>query len=273
MRIRIVDAFTDRPFKGNPAGVLLLDSDGFPDAGWLQQVAAEVNLSETAFAHPLPPGGGADWALRWFTPVTEVGMCGHATLATAHVLHSTGRASGALRFAARPGILGATAHEDGSLTLDFPTSPLTPITVPDGVPAALGADPLSVHDTSEHIGDLLVELADERTVRSLTPDFAALRAFSRRGVIVTAPADEPDGGYDFVSRGFFPNAGIDEDPVTGSAHTALAPFWSARLDRTELTGLQVSARTGLVRTSLRGDRTLLTGRAVTVIDGELHSAP
>ncbi|MFF1961969.1 PhzF family phenazine biosynthesis protein [Streptomyces sp. NPDC058220] len=273
MRIRIVDAFTDRPFAGNPAGVLLLDSGGFPDATWLQQVATEVNLSETAFAHPLPPGGEADWALRWFTPATEVDLCGHATLATAHVLHSTGRASGPLRFAARPGILGATAREDGTLTLDFPTSTLTPLTIPDGVPAALGADPVSVHDTSEHIGDLLVELADERTVRGLAPDFASLAVLSRRGIIVTAAAEDPGRGYDFVSRGFFPGVGIDEDPVTGSAHTALAPFWSARLGRTELTGLQVSARTGLVRTSLRGERTLLTGRAVTVIDGELLTSP
>ncbi|MFI5757621.1 PhzF family phenazine biosynthesis protein [Streptomyces sp. NPDC051569] len=273
MRMRIVDAFTDRPFAGNPAGVLILESEGFPDDNWLQRVAAEMNLSETAFAHPLPPGGEADWALRWFTPVTEVDMCGHATLATAHVLHSTGRAGGALRFAARPGILGAVAHEDGSLTLDFPTSPLTPVRIPDGVAAALGAEPVSVHDTSEHIGDLLVELADERTVRGLHPDFSALAALSRRGIIVTAVAEEPGRGYDFVSRGFFPGVGIDEDPVTGSAHTALAPFWSGKLGRTELTGLQGSARTGLVRTSLRGDRTLLTGRAVTVLDGELLSSP
>ncbi|MEU3188311.1 PhzF family phenazine biosynthesis protein [Streptomyces sp. NPDC006923] len=273
MRIRIVDAFTDRPFAGNPAGVLLLDSGAFPDDTWLQRVAAEVNLSETAFAHPLPPGGDADWALRWFTPAVEVDMCGHATLATAHVLRSTGLASGPVRFAARCGILGATAHADGTLTLDFPTSTLTPVEVPGGMAAALGAEPVSVHDTAEHIGDLLVELADERTVRSLAPDSASLVALARRGIIVTAAAEEPGRHYDFVSRGFFPGVGIDEDPVTGSAHTALAPFWSAKLGRTELTGLQASARTGLVRTSLRGERTLLTGHAVTVIDGELLSAP
>ncbi|MFP1629302.1 PhzF family phenazine biosynthesis protein [Streptomyces sp. 5K101] len=273
MRIRIVDAFTDRPFAGNPAGVLLLDSDGFPDDAWLQNVAKEVNLSETAFAHPLPGGGEADWALRWFTPVAEVDMCGHATLATAHVLHSTGTASGTVRFSARCGILTATAHDDATVTLDFPTAPLTPVPVPDGVPKALGADVLSAHDTGEHVGDLLVELSDEATVRSLTPDFAALVAHSRRGVIATAAADDPSAGHDFVSRGFFPRVGIDEDPVTGSAHTALAPFWAARLGRDELTGLQASARSGLVRTVLRGDRTLLTGRAVTVIDGELLTAP
>lgn len=271
MQMRIVDAFTDRPFAGNPAGVLLLDA--FPEDAWLQDVAREVNLSETAFAHPLPPGGEADWALRWFTPATEVDMCGHATLATAHVLHTTGAATGTVRFAARCGILSATAHGDGSITLDFPTSPLTQVEIPDGVPEALGARPLSVHDTSEFIGDLVVELADERTVRNLTPDFKALAAYSKRGIIATAAAEDPSLGYDFVSRGFFPGVGIDEDPVTGSAHTALAPFWSARLGSTELTGLQASARTGLVRTSLRGDRTLLTGSAVTVIEGELLTAP
>jgi PhzF family phenazine biosynthesis protein len=273
MRIRIVDAFSDRPFAGNPAGVLLLDSDGFPDDSWLQKVATEVNLSETAFAHPLPPGGDADWALRWFTPATEVDMCGHATLATAHVLHTTGTAGGTVRFTARCGILSATAHEDGTLTLDFPTSPLTSVEVPDGIAEALGAKVLSAHDTGPNVGDLVLELTDERTVRELTPDLPALVAHSERGVIVTAAAEAPSTGYDFVSRGFFPRVGIDEDPVTGSAHTALAPFWSARLGREELTGLQVSARTGLVHTALRGDRTLLTGRAVTVIDGELLTAP
>ncbi|MFI6873228.1 PhzF family phenazine biosynthesis protein [Streptomyces sp. NPDC050400] len=267
MRIRIVDAFTDRPFAGNPAGVLLLDA--FPDDAWLQSVAVEVNHAETAFAHPLPEGGEADWALRWFTPATEVDMCGHATLATAHVLHSTGTTKGPVRFATRSGVLVATPHEDGSLTLDFPTAPLTEEPVPAGLAEALGARPLSVHDTGPSVGDLLVELADERTVRGLAPDLRALAAHSRRGVIATARAADPAAGHDFVSRCFFPNVGIDEDPVTGSAHTALAPFWAGRLGRTDLTGLQASARTGLVRVGLRGARTLLTGSAVTVIDGEL----
>ncbi|MFD0270596.1 PhzF family phenazine biosynthesis protein [Streptomyces sp. NPDC127106] len=272
MRLRIVDAFTDRPFAGNPAGVLLL-ADGFPPDPWLQQVAAEVNLSETAFAHPLPPGGNADWALRWFTPTAEVDMCGHATLATAHVLATGGLARGLIRFTARCGILTAEAAEDGGITLDFPTSELTPVATETAVRAALGAEIRSVHDTSAHVGDLLVELADERTVRGLTPDIAALRGYARRGVIVTAPAEDPARGYDFVSRGFFPAFGIDEDPVTGSAHTALAPFWAERLGRTQLTGLQGGARTGLVRVTLAGDRTLLTGNAVTVIDGELLTRP
>ncbi|SED82191.1 PhzF family phenazine biosynthesis protein [Streptomyces sp. TLI_105] len=268
MRIRIVDAFTDRPFSGNPAGVLLLDS--FPDDAWLQKVAAEVNLSETAFAHPLPAGGEADWALRWFTPTTEVDMCGHATLATAHVLHTTGTASGTVRFAARCGLLITTAEADGTITMDFPTSSLTPLPVPEGLEKALGAEIVAVHDTADHIGDLVVELRDEATVRSLAPDFAALKDLSSRGVIATAAAERPHEGYDFVSRGFFPAVGIDEDPVTGSAHTALAPYWSARFGREELTGFQGGARTGLVRTRLNGERTLLNGHAVTVIEGDLR---
>jgi PhzF family phenazine biosynthesis protein len=267
MRIRIVDAFTDRAFAGNPAGVLLLDS--FPDDDRLQKIALEVNHAETAFAHRLPEGGAADWALRWFTPATEVAMCGHATLATAHVLHTTGAHEGTVRFATRSGVLVATPREDGSITLDFPTSPLTAVEVPAGVADALGAEPRSTFDTGPNVGDLLVELADEKTVHALSPDLRALGAYSERGIIATARAADPAQGYDFVSRCFFPNVGIDEDPVTGSAHTALAPYWAERLGRTDLTGLQASPRSGRVRTGLRGARTLLTGRAVTVIEGEL----
>ncbi|WP_171107253.1 MULTISPECIES: PhzF family phenazine biosynthesis protein [unclassified Streptomyces] len=267
MRIRIVDAFTDRPFAGNPAGVLLLDA--FPEDDWLQKVALEVNHAETAYAHPLPEGGEADWALRWFTPATEVAMCGHATLATAHVLHTTGAHEGPVRFATRSGVLVATPRDDGSITLDFPTAPLTPVDLPEGLAEALGAQPRAAFDTGPNVGDLLVELADEKTVRALRPDHQAIGAHSTRGVIATARAEDPALGYDYVSRCFFPNVGIDEDPVTGSAHTALAPFWSERLGRAELTGLQASPRSGRVRTELRGDRTLLSGRAVTVIEGEL----
>lgn len=267
MRIRIVDAFSDRPFAGNPAGVLLLDA--FPEDDWLQNVAMEVNHAETAFAHPLPEGGEADWALRWFTPVTEVTMCGHATLATAHVLHSTGAHEGPVRFDTLSGVLVATPGEDGSITLDFPTAPLTRVEAPEGVAEALGAVPLAAFDTGPNIGDLLLELADEKTVLGLTPDHKALGAHSSRGIIATARAEDPERGYDFVSRCFFPNVGIDEDPVTGSAHTALAPYWSERLRRTGLTGLQASRRSGRVRTEVRGDRTLLSGRAVTVVEGEL----
>ncbi|MFC7983903.1 PhzF family phenazine biosynthesis protein [Streptomyces sp. NPDC057336] len=267
MRIRIVDAFTDRAFAGNPAGVLLLDA--FPDDDRLHNIALEVNHAETAFAHRLPEGGDADWALRWFTPATEVAMCGHATLATAHVLRSTGAHEGPVRFATHSGVLVASPGEDGSITLDFPTAPLTPVDAPAGVAEALGAEPRAVLDTGPNLGNLLVEVADEKTVRGLTPDHKALAAHSERGVIATARAQDPSRGYDYVSRCFFPNIGIDEDPVTGSAHTALAPYWSRRLGRPDLTGLQASPRSGRVRTELRGERTLLGGRAVTVIEGEL----
>lgn len=270
LRIRIVDAFTDRPFAGNPAGVVVLGADGFPSDAAMQQIAAEVNLSETAFVHPLPPGGEADWALRWLTPATEVNLCGHATLATAHVLHTTGLVTGRMRFASRSGVLAADLAPGGRITLDFPTAPLTPEDDTDALAAALGVPVRSAHDTGPNVGDVLVEVADEQTVRGLTPDLAAIARRSNRGVIVTAAADDPAAsGYDFVSRCFFPAVGIPEDPVTGSAHTALAPFWSARLGKPELIGFQASARTGLVHTELCGERVLLTGAAVTVLDGEL----
>ncbi|MBL7255155.1 PhzF family phenazine biosynthesis protein [Paractinoplanes lichenicola] len=265
MRIRIVDAFTDRPFAGNPAGVVVLDR--FPSDEWMSQVAAEVNLSETAFVHPLDDGE-ADYALRWFTPAVEVALCGHATLATAHVLAVDGTVS----FATRSGVLTATAGPDGSYTLDFPTAPLTPLAPDAKLLDVLGAAPVSVHHTGPNTDDVLLELADETAVRNLTPDLATLATYDQRGVIVTARADDPGAGYDFVSRFFGAAAGVGEDPVTGSAHTALAPFWSARLGgRTELVGYQASRRGGLVQVSLRGDRTLLTGKAVTVIDGTLHA--
>jgi PhzF family phenazine biosynthesis protein len=275
MQIRTVDAFTSVPFHGNPAAVLLLeDATAFPEDTWLQHVAAELNLSETAFAHPLPPTGDTPlWALRWFTPATEVDMCGHATLATAHVLRTTGLATGPVGFATRSGILTATPHADGSHTLDFPTAPLLATEGPEGLAEALGAEPLTVLYTGDQVGDFLVELSGEKEVRDLSPDLKALAALSRRGIIATALAEDPARGYDFVSRCFFPAVGIDEDPVTGSAHTALAPFWSERLGRTALTGFQGGRRTGLVRTSLHDDRTHLTGHAVTVLDSELLTSP
>lgn len=271
MRIRIVDAFTDRPFTGNPAGVVLLDR--WPDDAWLRRVAAEVNLSETAFAVRRADRAEADWELRWLTPTTEVSLCGHATLATAHVLYQTGAADGPVRFATRGGVLTTTPAEGGGVVLDFPTAPLTAVPAPAGLAAALGCAPLSVHDTGPTVGDLLVEVADEAAVRELAPDHAALARIDARGAIVTAAAADPAAGYDFVSRGFFPNAGIPEDPVTGSAHTALAPFWAARTGRRRLAGYQGSTRGGLVRVALQGPRTLLTGQAVTVIEGELLAAP
>jgi PhzF family phenazine biosynthesis protein len=264
MRIRIVDAFTDRAFAGNPAGVLVLEGS-FPAEEWMQSVAAEVNLSETAFVHPLPPGGPADYALRWFTPAVEVALCGHATLATAHVLRRPGTA----RFTTRSGVLTATAAGDGAYTLDFPTAPLSTVTIDPELAKALGVDVVSVHHTGPNTDDLLIEVESEAAVRDLHPDLSAVSRLSRRGIIVTAAAASPGAGYDFVSRFFAPAVGVSEDPVTGSAYTALAPFWSARLGRTELAGYQASRRGGHVGLTLRGDRTLLTGKAVTTIDGDL----
>ena len=272
MRIRIVDAFTDRPFAGNPAGVLLLDGDSFPSDEWMLQVAAEVNHAETAFAHRLPAGSGADWALRWFTPAVEVSLCGHATLATTHVLSTTGQLDGRVSFRTLSGVLSATA-DGGRITLDFPTAPLRELPDEPELAEALGVQARSVHHTGPNTDDLLIEVADEKTVRELTPDLRAVARLTARGVIVTAAAGDPTAGYDFVSRFFGPAVGVDEDPVTGSAHTALAPFWGARLGRDELTGYQASRRGGLVRVALRGDRTHLTGHAVTTIDGDLLPAP
>ncbi|MDT7711032.1 MAG: hypothetical protein QOG20_6639 [Pseudonocardiales bacterium] len=269
MRIRIIDAFTDRPFAGNPAGVCLLDE--WPSAAWMQDVAAEMNLAETAFAHPLPAGDDADWALRWFTPAVEVDLCGHATLATTHALHADGLLDGPVRFATRSGVLRADVAADGRITLDFPLATVTGVPVPDGVAEAVGLPVVAAHETGS-LGDLLVEVADEQAVRAADPDLTALFRLPWRGLIVTA-AGAPGAGHDYVSRFFAPAVGVPEDPVTGSAHTALAPFWSARLGRPELVGLQASRRGGLVRTTVAGDRVLLAGGAVTVVDGNLQIKP
>lgn len=273
MRIRVVDAFTEHPFGGNPAGVVLLDGPGWPDEEWMRRVAAELKHSETAFAHPLDGDPDADWALRWFTPAVEANLCGHATLATTHVMRSDGLITGPVRFSTKSGVLVASLGEDGTITLDFPRAVLTEVPVPDGLGAALGTSPVTVRATGA-LGDLLVVLPDEKTVRALTPDFGALSTVSSaaalRGVIVTAEASEP-GHYDFVSRFFAPLVGVPEDPVTGSAHTALAPYWVDRLGRDNLTGYQASPRGGLVRTSLAGNRVHLTGTAVTVLDGTFHA--
>lgn len=275
MRIRTVDAFAGRPYTGNPAAVVLLGPGPWPEDVRLQRLARELNLSETAFARPDQAGDGlgdapADWELRWFTPGTEVNLCGHATLATAHVLRTTTAVTGSLRFRTRAGILRAEPRADGGITLDFPTAPLTGTAVSREMAEALGTEVLAAYDTGPDVGDLLVELRDEPAVRTLTPDLAAVARLPHRGVIVTAVAADPAAsGYDYVSRFFGPAVGVPEDPVTGSAHTALAPLWSARLGSDALTGFQASARTGLVRTLLRGDRTELTGDAVTVLDAEL----
>ncbi|MEC3952771.1 PhzF family phenazine biosynthesis protein [Nocardia sp. CDC153] len=270
MRIRVVDAFADRPFRGNPAGVCLVLGGAWPAEGWMQAVAGEVNLSETAFVKPSFAGGGGEWDLRWFTPTQEIRICGHATLAAAHVLVSTGSVGGMVRFHTLSGVLTARPRSDGAIELDFPASPVDRIDAEPGLAEALGAAPVGVYD-AQGLDDIVVELSTEGVVRALEPDMAALMRLQAKGVIVTAVADEPTGEYAFVSRCFGPQLGIPEDPVTGSAHTALAPFWAARFGRSALTGLQVSARSGLVETEIVSDRVLLIGRAVTVIDGELHA--
>jgi PhzF family phenazine biosynthesis protein len=272
MRIRIIDAFTDRPFSGNPAAVCLLDTDAWPEEAWMRQVAAEMNLPMTAFACPLPATSDADWALRWFNPVIEESLCGHATLATAHALHHDRGGPGTVRFSTRSGVLAAHTDENGTITLDFPAANLTQIPIPDGLAKALGVEPEATYDTGS-LRDVLAILPDEATVRAVTPDFNAIAQVTARddirGITITAAASDPERGYDFVSRFFSPADGLPEDSVTGSAHTALAPYWSKVLGRDALTGLQASERTGLVRTRVNGDRVHLTGRAVTVLDGEL----
>jgi PhzF family phenazine biosynthesis protein len=260
VRIRVIDAFTAEPFAGNPAGVCLL-SDGFPDDAWMQSVAAEMNHSETAFAHPREDG---DWNLRWFTPKVEVKLCGHATLATTHALHSDGLVADSVRFHCLSGVL--TAQVGDEITLDFPASPPQAIVAPAGVAEALGATPAEIHGTGA-LNDLLAVFEDEAQVRALEPDFAAVfRISDFRAIIATAPGSN---GFDYVSRFFAPRVGIDEDPVTGGAHTALAPYWATRLGRDPLVGFQASPRGGIVGTSVHGDRVRLRGRAVTVLDGTL----
>jgi predicted PhzF superfamily epimerase YddE/YHI9 len=261
-----VDAFTAEPFAGNPAAICLLEGDADPGPGWMQRVAAEMNLSETAFLRPEPGGYG----LRWFTPTVEVELCGHATLASAHVLWTEGRvpAGQAIRFGTAGGPLAAHPGDGGAIWLDFPATPAEPLDPPAGLVEALGAG------APRWVGrarfDYLLELEDEAAVRGLRPDPRRLGGLTPGsvGVIVTAPAAGP-GGYDFVSRYFAPAAGIDEDPVTGSAHCVLGPFWAGRLGRDELTGFQASARGGLVQVRTDGDRVRLGGRAVTVLRGQL----
>ncbi|MFI5691147.1 PhzF family phenazine biosynthesis protein [Kribbella sp. NPDC051586] len=266
MRIRVVDAFADRPFGGNPAGVCLLEAGEWPDEAWMRSVAAEMKHAETAFARPAELAD-ADWDLRWFTPTKEVVLCGHATLATAHALAADGKVSGRVAFATLSGILVAAVEDDG-ITLDFPVNRPFEVPVPDGLAAAVAVEPAEVYVTGE-LRDLLVVVPDEATVHAAVPNFDAITAITQReklrGVIVTAPGSE----YDFVSRFFAPGSGIPEDPVTGSAHTSLAPYWGERLGRNELVGYQASARGGVVQVSSSGDRVYLKGQAITVLDGEL----
>jgi PhzF family phenazine biosynthesis protein len=257
--LHVVDAFTGFPFRGNPAAVCILDSPA--DPAWMQQVAAELKHSETAFLHY----GAKGWNLRWFTPSQEVELCGHATLASAFVLWTTGRVQqgSPISFDTLSGTLGA--RQDGAwINLDFPAEPAHAIPLVAGLEQALGAAPVF---TGKNRFDLLVELPTASDVCDCEPDMAALAALPARGIIVTAASDLPD--VDFVSRFFAPSAGVPEDPVTGSAHCCLGPYWGEKLKKTEVAGFQCSARGGSVKVTLAGDRVILGGHAVQVFSGQL----
>jgi PhzF family phenazine biosynthesis protein len=261
MRLLQVDAFTSQPFRGNPAGVCFLDRER--DDAWMTNVAAEMNLAETAF---LLPRGDGSWSLRWFTPLVEVKLCGHATLGSAHAMWEEGllAPNDMARFHTLSGVL--TASRDGNfIELDFPAKINEEIPPPAGLLDALGVSAANFVGRNEF--DYLVELESEDAVRGLRPDFNVLRQLPVRGVIATSRAT--NNGYDFVSRFFAPAVGVDEDPVTGSAHCALTPYWAARLGKTEMSAWQASARGGALRVRLAGDRVKLGGRAVTVLRGEL----
>lgn len=257
-----VDAFTDRPFAGNPAGVCVLN--GPEDAGWMQQIASEMNLAETAFLYQ----EDEEYHLRWFTPTVEVDLCGHATLASAHVLWADGHLSSGeqARFRTLSGLLTADQRGDW-IELDFPAEPASDVESPAYLVEALGVEPVNV---GRNRMDVIVEVSNEKTLRSLHPDMGLLARVPARGVIVTSRSESPD--YDFVSRFFGPAVGVPEDPVTGSAHCCLGPYWAERLGKDELVGYQASARGGVVRVRLDGDRVKLLGQAVTVIRGELVGA-
>ena len=254
-----VDAFTDKPFSGNPAGVCVVPEP--QDERWMQNVAREMNLSETAFLHKQGDG----YNLRWFTPAVEVDLCGHATLASAHVLWEVGylEPGKQARFHTRSGLLTADRKGDW-IEMNFPAQPEEPSSAPPGLIEALGV-PVKYIGKSKF--DYLVEVNSEEIVRSAKPDISLLTTVPVRGVIVTSLASSKD--YDFVSRFFAPKVGINEDPVTGSAHCTLSPFWSKRLGRDELVGYQASERGGVVRVRLDGDRVNVGGQAVTVLHGEL----
>lgn len=259
-RIVQVDSFTDKPFRGNPAAVCILE--GPADEQWMKNVALEMNLSETAFLYP----EGDGYRLRWLTPAVEVDLCGHATLAAAHVLWQEGHlaADAPAIFHTRSGQLTCVKSGDW-IEMDFPAKLESPADPPAELSSALGA---AIVYTGRNQFDYLVEVADEATLRGLQPDHSTLRKLPVRGIIATAAGSD---GIDFVSRFFAPGSGIDEDPVTGSAHTCLAPFWSKRLGKTEMTGYQASSRGGIVKVRLSGDRVALIGQAVTVLTGELLS--
>jgi len=254
-----IDAFTDKPFGGNPAGVCILEKPA--DEKWMQSVAMEMNLAETAFLHPIEGG----WSLRWFTPAVEVDLCGHATIAATHALLETGklRADEAARFQTKSGWLGA--RRDGEwIELDFPATPASRVDAPPGLFESLGDKPQAVARSKF---DYLCEFESEKIVRDLAPDFSRLAKIETRGVIVTARSSTSE--FDFVSRFFGPRVGIDEDPATGSSHCALAPYWQAKMNKNQMIAYQASRRGGIIRVTVNGDRILLGGKAVTVLRGEL----
>ncbi len=254
-----VDAFTNRPFSGNPAAVCLL-SEPLSDA-FQQDLAMENNLAETAY---LLKEGDA-YRLRWFTPLTEVDLCGHATLASAHILWEMGelKPTEQARFQTRSGLLTADRYGDW-ITLNFPALLSEPVEAPQGLAEALGAEPVAVYKSRF---DLLILFESEQAVRELSPNFQALGQIPARGFIVTAKAEA--GEFDFVSRFFAPAVGIDEDPATGSAHCALTPFWAQKLGKSDFIAYQASKRGGVLRLRLEGERVLLMGQAVTVLKGEV----
>jgi PhzF family phenazine biosynthesis protein len=262
----VVDAFTKEPFKGNPAGVVVLDGPG--DEGWMQSVAAELNLSETAFLHRLD---GRGWSLRWFTPLHEVPLCGHATLGSAHALWSEGHDSGdELRFQTASGELIARKRGE-QIELDFPSLPADPFDPPAELAQILGGASWrwigKTRDRETRYGNILVELENQTAVQNLQPDLVALAKLPFGGMIVTAAAEIH--GFDMVSRYFAPAYGIPEDPVTGSAHCTVGPYWAERLGKTELRGRQLSRRTGDIGVRVTPDRIYLTGDAITVARGEI----
>jgi PhzF family phenazine biosynthesis protein len=260
--IYTVDAFADAPFSGNPAAVCVLEAPA-PEA-WMRLLAAEMRHSETAF---LVPRSGGAFDLRWFTPAVEVDLCGHATLASAHVLWHERREprDRPIRFHTKGGVLTCASAGD-RIEMDFPAKPPEPAPAPPDLARALGIEPVFI---GRNAFDYLVEARSEDVVRSLSPDFAALAKVPVRGVIVTARSEGP--GHDFVSRFFAPASGVDEDPVTGSAHCCLAPFWADRIGKRDLVGFQASPRGGTVSARLAGDRVVLGGRAVTVWSGSLRA--
>lgn len=259
MKIFQVDSFTDKPFSGNPAGVCVLEDE--KQDTWMQNVAEELNLSETAFLLKLNDG----YSLRWFTPSVEVDLCGHATLAASHILWEQGFENDnvPLKFFTRSGIL--TASKSGEwIELDFPEEKDHPVDVPEELAKAIDADILY---TGKNRFDYIVEVASEDIVRNMKPDFQMLKKLPARGIIITSKSNSME--YDFISRFFCPSIAIDEDPVTGSAHCCLGPYWSSRLGKKQLTAYQASQRGGIIRVTLNQDRVVLSGQATTIIKGEL----